>query len=149
MASVIERLCTGCGACLSVCPMDAIELDNVTARIDPEKCTDCGACLAVCPNDAIVLPPAKTAPVGAEHVIEIVQQPTAPMVRAQSGLVAWGRRLSPLVAAAVWEFGRDVVSSLLDIASRRSQSLQEGGSEQVQSASTAHRHRARRGHNND
>ncbi len=47
-----KGLCSGCGACKSVCPKDCIsfkEDDNITAVIDKEKCIDCGLCRKVCP----------------------------------------------------------------------------------------------------
>jgi len=45
--------CTGCGACVDVCPVGAIALTNGTASVADETCTGCGACLEVCPQDAI------------------------------------------------------------------------------------------------
>ena len=49
----IRDKCTGCGACLNVCPTNAIEM-KVSAEgfevpvIDEEKCIKCGKCLRVC-----------------------------------------------------------------------------------------------------
>jgi len=45
--------CTGCGACVKVCPVGAIALMDGKARVDEELCTGCGACVGVCPEDAI------------------------------------------------------------------------------------------------
>ena len=44
--------CTGCEACVSVCPVDAIKIENGKAIIG-EECVDCGACIAQCPVEAI------------------------------------------------------------------------------------------------
>jgi len=44
--------CTGCGACLAVCPAGAIRLVDGRARTDRSRCTACGACVAVCPAGA-------------------------------------------------------------------------------------------------
>jgi NADH-quinone oxidoreductase subunit F len=54
--SVIEDKCTGCLACLKVCPSDAItgELKKVHT-IDPKKCIKCGACFEACNFDAIAI----------------------------------------------------------------------------------------------
>ena len=46
--------CTGCGACVSVCPKDAVSLKEgrlgaLCSSIDTEKCVDCGLCAKVCP----------------------------------------------------------------------------------------------------
>jgi len=45
--------CTGCSACVNVCPVGAIALMDNRARVDEETCTGCGACLDVCPQQAI------------------------------------------------------------------------------------------------
>lgn len=54
--SVIEDKCTGCLACLKVCPSEAItgELKKVHV-IDPVKCIKCGACFEACNFDAIAV----------------------------------------------------------------------------------------------
>ncbi len=51
-AKVNAEECTACGACVDVCPVDAIKVGDV-AVIDAETCTDCGACVDECPVDAI------------------------------------------------------------------------------------------------
>ncbi len=45
--------CTGCGACVEVCPTEAIALVEGKARVDEEICIGCGACADECPEDAI------------------------------------------------------------------------------------------------
>ncbi len=54
---VTENKCTGCGTCLDVCPVEAIQIMNNHAVITMD-CIDCGACPRVCPEGAIkqVLP---------------------------------------------------------------------------------------------
>ncbi len=52
MPTVKADDCVGCGACVDVCPQDAIAVDDV-AVIDAGKCVDCGACVDECPADAI------------------------------------------------------------------------------------------------
>ena len=44
--------CTGCGACVGVCPVGAVSLENGTAVTDRSLCTGCGACAEVCPTHA-------------------------------------------------------------------------------------------------
>ncbi|NLN72228.1 MAG: 4Fe-4S binding protein [Thermoplasmatales archaeon] len=53
MVKVIVDECVGCGACVDVCPQDAIVVDDV-AVIDNDKCVECGACVDECPSNAIV-----------------------------------------------------------------------------------------------
>jgi len=52
--SIIEENCTGCLACLKVCPQEAIcgELKKVHV-LDQSKCIKCGACYEACNFDAI------------------------------------------------------------------------------------------------
>ena len=48
--------CIGCGACVSVCPFDAICInDNGVAEVDETKCQGCGACASECPQGIIRL----------------------------------------------------------------------------------------------
>ena len=53
-AVVDKSKCEGCGLCIAVCPVDAIEIVNNKAIIK-DTCIACGACVAVCPNEAIDL----------------------------------------------------------------------------------------------
>ncbi len=46
--------CINCGACVDVCPVDAISEQGDIHVIDQAVCTDCGACDDVCPVDAIM-----------------------------------------------------------------------------------------------
>jgi ferredoxin len=49
-----EELCTGCGDCVAVCPVQALELhgEHVTF-LHPEDCQYCGDCEELCPAGAI------------------------------------------------------------------------------------------------
>ncbi|MDI6916509.1 MAG: 4Fe-4S binding protein [Thermoplasmatales archaeon] len=49
-----EEKCTGCGACVDVCPTEAITV-NEKAKVDEEKCIECSACVSECPVGAISL----------------------------------------------------------------------------------------------
>ena len=53
-AEVKERLCAGCGVCVSVCPYDARVIDDGArvATVREVLCQGCGACAAACPNGA-------------------------------------------------------------------------------------------------
>lgn len=52
MAFKITEECLACGACISECPVDAIEEGDVY-KIN-EACQDCGTCVEACPTGAIV-----------------------------------------------------------------------------------------------
>lgn len=54
MAAIIDgEKCTGCGDCISSCPLDAISMKDNKAVVDDEACGDCGACVDACPVQAI------------------------------------------------------------------------------------------------
>ena len=50
-----EERCTQCGACVTICPTGAFELDMVTREITfrNEKCVACGICITACPLRAM------------------------------------------------------------------------------------------------
>ena len=50
-----EERCTSCGACITVCPAGAFELDPVTRQVkfNNEKCIACGLCITACPPRAM------------------------------------------------------------------------------------------------
>jgi ferredoxin len=52
-AFVIADLCNGCKACMPICPVNAISMQEDKAKIDPFQCIGCGACIPVCPQEAI------------------------------------------------------------------------------------------------
>ncbi|MFC1712783.1 geranylgeranyl reductase family protein [Candidatus Poribacteria bacterium] len=53
---VVDReICGYCGACVSVCPSNAIELVDLHLRIDESLCIGCLACVEVCPLGAMKL----------------------------------------------------------------------------------------------
>ncbi len=51
-ATVDERQCTDCGACVERCQMDALSADD-TARVNLDRCIGCGLCAIACPEGAI------------------------------------------------------------------------------------------------
>ena len=56
LTPVLNKTCTGCGACLNACPKNAIsmqwdEYGFYKPVIDKEKCVNCGLCEKVCPID--------------------------------------------------------------------------------------------------
>ena len=53
-----ESECCGCGACVNVCPNNAISFEEdrkgfLYPHIDKDKCVDCGYCKYACPTEAI------------------------------------------------------------------------------------------------
>jgi electron transport complex protein RnfB len=65
LAILDEDLCTGCEACVCVCPVDCIDtvpgpqFQSVmqTCQIDLPRCIGCTLCAQVCPWDVISMVP--------------------------------------------------------------------------------------------
>ncbi len=50
VSTIIESgLCAFCGACVAVCPKEAVTIDSDEPVFDPEKCIECKLCTLVCP----------------------------------------------------------------------------------------------------
>jgi len=52
-----EERCTHCGACITICPTQAFELEPSTRKVIflNEKCLACGLCIKACPPRAMEL----------------------------------------------------------------------------------------------
>jgi ferredoxin len=54
----IGELCTGCAACLPVCPVSVLSVKKTRAVVS-EGCIDCGLCIPSCPINVIEVMPEK------------------------------------------------------------------------------------------
>src|SRR5262245_65832264 len=55
--------CTGCDACVSVCPTNVLDLvDNKSRVLRFQDCIQCEACMWACPTTALVMHPEGTHP---------------------------------------------------------------------------------------
>ncbi len=52
-----DERCTDCGACVGVCPTDALVLERPSMKVifSPEECVVCGECVPTCPVRAMEL----------------------------------------------------------------------------------------------
>jgi len=53
MISIKENRCDYCGACITVCPVDCIEVRESSIDIEQEVCIDCDLCVIICPIEVL------------------------------------------------------------------------------------------------
>jgi Na+-translocating ferredoxin:NAD+ oxidoreductase subunit B len=52
--TIIDK-CNGCGACVRICPADAISGEKKAVHVvDGVLCIECGACGRICPKEAVL-----------------------------------------------------------------------------------------------
>ena len=54
---VDEDLCFGCAACIALCPVNVLQLENQLAIVDEPGCTHCEHCIPSCPVFALSIVP--------------------------------------------------------------------------------------------
>lgn len=57
---VDEDLCYGCGACIALCPTNALDLVDRLAIVEQINCTLCEHCIPSCPVFALSIEEVKT-----------------------------------------------------------------------------------------
>jgi len=69
-AQVDNENCTGCGECVDLCQLEALELSDDIVQLNEKYCIGCGSCVSTCPTECISLkrvsdtePPELTTPV--------------------------------------------------------------------------------------
>lgn len=50
-----QERCTGCGACVEICPVQVIRMEGDFPAVDQEWCIGCGVCAVPCPTGAVKL----------------------------------------------------------------------------------------------
>jgi len=53
MIDIKENRCDYCGACVTVCPVDCIEVREYSINIDHTICIDCDLCVIICPIEVL------------------------------------------------------------------------------------------------
>lgn len=98
---VLAERCTGCEACVGVCPAGAIEMRGGVASIG-EGCTLCRACVSVCPAEAIVVrEPEVKGPAEGEGVWVFVEHRRGQVAPVVYELLGQARRLADVLGTKV------------------------------------------------
>ena len=79
-------LCIGCGKCVKVCKVNAIE-PKKEYIVNKEKCTACGECALVCPAGALIM---KGKEMSVEEVIKEVKKDATQYYRSGGGVTLSG-----------------------------------------------------------
>jgi len=117
--------CTGCGACLEICPESAIYLFEGKAVVDETLCRACAVCVAACPEGAIRVAeaPAEAQPLPAEQSAPrpIPAQAQPSLVKAEPAplTLSLRSRVLPAVGAALAWTAREIGPVLADYLARR------------------------------
>jgi uncharacterized Fe-S center protein len=65
-----RKACVGCETCVEWCAYGAIEMQDKTAFINPDKCVECGECIVICPQGAIQIQWNEAAPAFQRKMVE-------------------------------------------------------------------------------
>lgn len=143
MIGILAERCTGCGACVEICPAGAISPADGKVVVDKALCRGCEACLAACPSGAIVLVTQEGPAPETKRLPALCQEPAVVRVRTLPAPVPVRSRTLPVVGTALAWAGREILPRLadllLDTLDRRTSCLQ------AKSVARSHRPLARGG----
>jgi NAD-dependent dihydropyrimidine dehydrogenase PreA subunit len=106
---VNEALCQSCGACVEVCPHEAIRLIDHIPMIYDELCTDCGECVRVCPSEALSISVPERLPMALERqpmLEQATEGPPGPFLQkaipwVSGALIFLGKQVADHLALAI------------------------------------------------
>jgi len=116
MITIDAERCTGCGACLEVCPTGALYLVDGKASVDQALCRECEACLNACPTGAIALVGKEARPAEPVRVPAVRPEPEVIRVATKPAPVSLRARMLPAVGTALVLAGREVLPWLAHLA---------------------------------
>jgi len=148
--TISTERCTGCGACLEICPTGALYLVEGKAMVDRALCRECEACLAVCPSGAISLTDEEEHVAAAARLPALRPEPEVIQVRTQAEPVPFRSRVLPLIGSALAWVEREILPWLADLIDGRTTQMQprngtrSRGNRASGSKGSGRRHRHRR-----
>lgn len=114
MIVIRAELCTGCGACVEVCPTGALYLVEGQAAVDRALCNECEACVTACPNGAIALAVQEGSMAEIDRLPALRSETEIVRVKTSPAPVPLRSRAWPLVGAALAWAGREILPRLAD-----------------------------------
>lgn len=105
---VNQEKCSGCGACLDVCPTSAISLEISKAVINQALCTQCEACISMCPSGALYTEVVEL------QIVPAARQPVP--ARAIASTLPERRTLAPWVGTTLAFLGQEILPRLANVA---------------------------------
>jgi thioredoxin reductase/NAD-dependent dihydropyrimidine dehydrogenase PreA subunit len=119
--SINDDRCTGCDACVAVCPTDVLELVTNKSRVARfDDCIQCEQCALACPTTALVMHPLGTTP-PAYRVPDLDEY-----YQAVPGLYLIGEAAGKPLVKNASNLGRAVVEHMMGAGLRPSRSLTTG-----------------------